>query len=443
MGKATAVAGASIAGALVSGRGTIEASANLLGTPTVNGRPYTSPLSLNLVPDTAGTLLVGHDTADPSASVTFTADFRSSIPGTGAAFFKHIPVGAPTTHAVTIRQAGTGGSGTGSALNVTSDNEGFTALQLSGIETDRGTLKITHRYPGVSDASAAALSIDCQGGPTTSAQGIFVTATDGATNGSLLTLRNNSRDDFVVKGTGRVGIGVVTGATPRGVVDVVQPDDTSKGLYLRGNSDSALSLLEARSSADAVLATLSATGDLHVSGRALGQYGPRDHGLMAWAYDPMAAINSTVLTNGTVYLVRVPIASGGSATKVYWHVATIAVTPTASQNYVGVYDSTGARLATTNVDADITSTGLKTTTIASTGLTTGAAYWLAFVFNSATPPALARTSGLAGAGGLINVGLTAATYRFATDGTGQTSLPASFTPSSNAQGLPLWAAVGA
>jgi hypothetical protein len=50
-----------------------------------------------------------------------------------------------------------------------------------------------------------------------------VTATQGPTSGSLITLRNNAGlDDFVVKGTGRIGVGISRGATPRGQVHIVQ-----------------------------------------------------------------------------------------------------------------------------------------------------------------------------------------------------------------------------
>ena len=116
-------------------------------------------------------------------------------------------------------------------------NPQSSAMYLSGTETNRGSLKIAHRNPGagaVADASAAGVSVDLQynsqGG--TAAQGIFVTGTNGPTTGNMITLRNNSRDDFVVKGTGRVGIGVATGATPAGMVEVVQTDTSTIGVAM-------------------------------------------------------------------------------------------------------------------------------------------------------------------------------------------------------------------
>lgn len=135
-----------------------------------------------------------------------------------AAFLKTT---STTEHAATIYQAGT--SGVGSGLNLISDNPGASALQVSGIDSGTGTVKITHRKPGVSDANAAALSIDLQDGAgngDTAAKGIFITATEGATTGDLIDIRNNGVQDLVVKGTGRVGIGIVIGSTPRAQLDI-------------------------------------------------------------------------------------------------------------------------------------------------------------------------------------------------------------------------------
>ncbi|MPY59549.1 hyaluronoglucosaminidase [Streptomyces spongiae] len=147
-----------------------------------------------------------------------------------SAFFKTT---SETAHAVTVYQAGT--AGTGAALNVVSDNPGTSAMYLSGTETGRGTLKIAHRgYAHGSDKNSAALSIDLQTAGT-AAQGIFLTATNGATTGNLIVLRNNEGlDDFVVKGTGRIGVGIDRAATPRAQVHIVQPSGAPAGLLVEG-----------------------------------------------------------------------------------------------------------------------------------------------------------------------------------------------------------------
>lgn len=171
---------------------------------------------------------------------------------------------------------------------------------------------------------------------------------------------------------------------------------------------------------------------------------PAGQGLSAWAFDPTCASSSTQLTAGTVYLVKLQNPPADTVTKVYWAVATAGVTATAGQNWVGLYDSTGARLAQTGVDTDAgTGTGLKTTTITGQALAPGSFYWVAFLFNGATPPTVARATTGVAAMAVANAGTTAATMRFATGGTAQTTLPSTITPASNAAALiTLWTAVG-
>jgi hypothetical protein len=203
---------------------------------------------------------VALDVAAGGGASSSVLDVRSDDAAIGAAFFKHNPPGGTaTTHTLTARQAATNGSGTGSALNVTSDNVGFSCMQVSGKETDRGTVKIAHLNNSggaADDGSAAAISIDTQYGDEggTAAQGIFMTATNGPTTGNLIDLRNNGRDDFVVKGTGRVGVGVVTGATPAGMVEVVQYDDSTPGIVAKGRT-SGTNLIEFLRASDGAIRT--------------------------------------------------------------------------------------------------------------------------------------------------------------------------------------------
>lgn len=177
--------------------------------------------------------------------------------------------------------------------------------------------------------------------------------------------------------------------------------------------------------------SLTVGGNLAVAGHALGQDTPAAHGIAAWCYDPALAVNSTELSNGVLYLVRVNIAAGVSVTKLYWWVGNSGSGATAGQNVVGLYSSAGTLLASTNVDAAVSSTGLKTTTITSQALTAGSWYWVGLLFNASVPPTLTRGSGWTGVDVAANLGLAAAAYRFAKNGSGRTSMPSSITPSSN------------
>lgn len=186
-------------------------------------------------------------------------------------------------------------------------------------------------------------------------------------------------------------------------------------------------------------------GYAHVTGFDNGDASPPAHGLTAWAYDPAHAVNAIQLTGGTVYLTKLHITTSVSVTKLYWWMSVAGATPTAGQNFGGLYGSDGTRLVTADADATVAATaGLQTLTITSTALTAGTFVWAALVFNATTRPTVQYASGATGATTACNVGLTAATFRHATAGTAQTSLPASITPSSNSASLLAgpWMAVG-
>ncbi|MEV4557405.1 hyaluronoglucosaminidase [Kitasatospora sp. NPDC049285] len=198
---------------------------------------------------TAGAVTVAVGGADSAAAATPVTVFdgqvnAQSFYGNGqdgqAAFFKTASMANNPTnpansdaHALVVYQAGTSGGGV--ALNVASDNPDTSAMYLSGTEKGRGTLKIAHKgYADGSDQNAAALSIDLQTSGT-AAQGIYLTATTGPTRGSLIALRNNTGlDDFIVRGTGLIGIGIDRAATPRAQVHIVQRPGAAAGLLVEG-----------------------------------------------------------------------------------------------------------------------------------------------------------------------------------------------------------------
>lgn len=181
--------------------------------------------------------------------------------------------------------------------------------------------------------------------------------------------------------------------------------------------------------------------DIYTTGNALGIITPINHGIISWAYDPQEVAGGTTVTNGILYLIRLNISMEQIATKIYWHVVTAGGGATTGQNWVGLYDSAGNRLQQTGVDSSVASTGTKTTTIPATSLTTGAFYWAAFLFNATSPPTLARSNAVTSASSMINIGLATTALRFATNGTGRTTLPATITLASNGQGGSYWAAI--
>lgn len=92
------------------------------------------------------------------------------------------------------------------ALSITNYNQLDSALGVIGYETNRGTVKVSHKKSG-NDANASGISIDLQG-TGTAAQGLYVDSTaDGGTSGNLLRLRNETIDRFVVSSLGSLTLG--------------------------------------------------------------------------------------------------------------------------------------------------------------------------------------------------------------------------------------------
>lgn len=107
-------------------------------------------------------------------------------------------------HALSISLTGTGNANA-SGLNLVSANTAASAVQISGVETGRGTIKVTHTGTGT-DGNAAALSLDLAGSGTAS-QGLFIDASGGGTTGKILNLRNNGLEHLTLDSTGKLGIG--------------------------------------------------------------------------------------------------------------------------------------------------------------------------------------------------------------------------------------------
>jgi hypothetical protein len=157
---------------------------------------------------------------------------------------------------------------------------------------------------------------------------------------------------------------------------------------------------------------------------------PEDHNLITWTQDPATVADAFPLNTGVVYLCKVKVTKPSTVvTNVLYGVTTAGSSLTSGQNFVGLYDSTGTRLA---VSADQTtnygSQGLKTAALTSPPTVAVGYYYVALLaVGTGTQPSVAASGGVSSA---MNAGLVAATGRFLTSGTGQTALPSSITLSS-------------
>jgi hypothetical protein len=163
------------------------------------------------------------------------------------------------------------------------------------------------------------------------------------------------------------------------------------------------------------------------------------HSAIAWTYDPSNIASGKAGTAGTLYLAAVYVPRVITATKLFWGINTAGASITAAENFVGLYNSAGTQMASVGVDARVTTTGMFTETI-SAALTPGL-YWVAFLFNATTMPAVYRAQDLNST--VLNFNTTAATTRYGTNGTGLIALPGSITPASNTSAqFSYWAAIG-
>lgn len=158
---------------------------------------------------------------------------------------------------------------------------------------------------------------------------------------------------------------------------------------------------------------------------------PADHGLITWTQDP-ATLGADVdtLTAGVLYLMKVKVVNRATVvTNIHVVVGTAGSGLTSNRNFVGLYDSSGTRLA---LSADQTtafgSTGFKTIALTAAQTLAVGSYYVAVLTGGTTPPKLLRGHSFSASG--LNANLTGGTGRFLTSGTGLTALPTSVTLSS-------------
>lgn len=164
----------------------------------------------------------------------------------------------------------------------------------------------------------------------------------------------------------------------------------------------------------------------------------QDHNLLTWTMDPAIAAGATALTSGVLHLAKMKLPEDSSVTSIIACVTTGGTGLTSGQNFAALYTSAGARVAIT-ADQSASWTGAGAKTMALTGgpyaLTAGT-YYAALLSNGSTPPAFLRGHGVSSS--TLNIGLTAATGRVITFGTGQSSPPASVTLGSASLDFKAW-----
>lgn len=163
-----------------------------------------------------------------------------------------------------------------------------------------------------------------------------------------------------------------------------------------------------------------------------GNNNPADQGLLAWSMQPqLASAAAPALTAGVIYLARVILRSAATVTNVGFSVTNAG--SGLSNCYAALFDFTGTRQAITgDLSTNFQSTGYKTIAFTGTYAAPAGNYWVALLNGAgSTLPQLAASYSTTLSAGTVNAGVTAATARWATTGTGLTAIPSSITPASN------------
>lgn len=166
-------------------------------------------------------------------------------------------------------------------------------------------------------------------------------------------------------------------------------------------------------------------------------------GFKAMPFAPELAASSSILTAGTVTMSQVTLPAPATLSTITVGVFVAGSGLTAAQNFAAIYNSAGTRVAVTADQSTAWATvGEKNMALTSSYNAPAGVYYLAVVSNGTTPPTLFRTISTPNAAAMINHGMTAATARYTTGPTGQTTMPASVTMGSRTlSGTAFWMGV--
>lgn len=147
-------------------------------------------------------------------------------------------------------------------------------------------------------------------------------------------------------------------------------------------------------------------------------------------YDPAAISTAAAPTSGTIHHARLPqFLTATTLTGLVFSINAAAVTPTAGQCFVALYDqATGSRVAVSaDISGSLATTGLRQYAFTGTYAAAVGANLIATILQNAATPATLGVQSATGIPAIPNGGLVAATGRWATGPAAQTSMPASIT----------------
>lgn len=361
-----------------------------------------------------GMRLSNQGTVQNAGDCTFTRMFIEIVGTGGTAIHVSSPSNNMNQNNFSMVEIGANGSGcTGILIDGTSGGASQRFLGLNA-EQFQTTINVAHGESNVFDCNY----ITCDTGDP--AGKMFVCGTDSY---------NNSFSAKWVNVAGSGALKVIEDANTTS-----NCPNTFGGIRLEVNTGASVTYSKTNST---VLRDITAFNDGGTIQAGLLQYPlsvvndptftPADHGLITWTHDPAtlrSASNAT--TSGTVYLCKVKIVNRSTVvSNVIIGIEAAGSGLTSGQSFVGLYDSSGTRLAVSaDQSASWASTGMKTIALTAAQTLAVGSYYVAILSVGTTPPQFSM-----GAGGSanINVGLASGSGRFLAGPASQTSLPASIT----------------
>jgi len=166
-------------------------------------------------------------------------------------------------------------------------------------------------------------------------------------------------------------------------------------------------------------------------------WSPGDQSLAGWSFDPVLAVNTSILPSaGVMHMARVAIPNGATITNILMDVTTAGAGLTSSG--AAIYQNGVLLGQTADQSTNWTTTNTKTMPLSGGPITAASGYiYIAVWANGTTLPTLARATGRSN----INVGTVSTNYRFASSGSSITTTPPATLGSLAASSVSWWLAI--
>ncbi|MFF4454980.1 phage tail protein [Streptomyces goshikiensis] len=265
--------------------------------------------------------------------------------------------------------------------------------------------------------------------------------------GAVSTVNGSTGPDVVITVAGKTGTTIPLSAADVGA------QATGTAVLLTGTQ----TVAGAKTFSSVPSSSVAPTADIHLARKSYvdalggGSWLPTDLGFSGWTFDPAVSNSGQNLLAGYVYLCGINLRAASTVTNVVFYSCGYAGGTLNASSFAGLYTAAGARVGVTAALSGIFTANEGATVVCPLTAAYSAPagnYWVAIVTNGQTAspyngPVLARGANLgtspAGAAAMPGAFRRAARLT----ATGQTSLPASFTPASalTYDANALWAAV--